>query len=323
MFATRLLGIAVIAALAGCQVNLAINDTPASAAVETRDRPSEKELQEPTRVVVLGTGTPIPDAHRAGSSIAVVHRGQSYVFDIGAGAVRNAVRARYDFDIPALYPTQICCVFLTHMHSDHTLDYAELAFQLWWRRSQPLRAFGPAGLRDMTAGAYAMMAADTKLRTSSRQPVADPEMYRVTVTEISAGIVLQEDGIRIEAFDVNHGTIKPAFGYRITTDDKTIVISGDTAYSETLIDKARGADLLFHEVVSDAGLAQYSPEWQAYHRSAHTSARDVGRLANIVRPKQLVLYHGLFFGEPESDIVDEVRAVYDGDVVLADDLDTF
>ena len=82
-----------------------------SARVELRDAPSESELLAPTRVVVLGTGTPIPDAFRAGSSIAVIHKGESYLFDAGAGAVRNAVVARYKHDIPSLYPSLICCVF--------------------------------------------------------------------------------------------------------------------------------------------------------------------------------------------------------------------
>ncbi len=324
MHAIRFALLAALTLLSACHVNLTINSQyPDGAVIETRDEPSAKELQEPTRVVVLGTGTPVPDARRAGSSIAVIHRGQAYLFDVGAGSMQNAIRARYEYDMPSLYPSQICCVFLTHLHSDHTLDYAELAFKLWWRRSQPLRAFGPTGLREMTDGLYTMMAADTILRTTGVQPVQNPDLYRVSITEIDAGVVLQQDGIRIEAFNVQHGTIKPAFGYRITTDDRTIVISGDTAYSEELIDKARGADLLFHEVISDAALAKSTPFWQDYHRQAHTPASDVARLANIVRPKKLVLYHGLFYGEPENDVLDEVRKIYKGDVELADDLDTF
>ncbi|MDZ7644652.1 MAG: MBL fold metallo-hydrolase [Woeseiaceae bacterium] len=296
---------------------------PVSAVIETRDGPSAEELARPTQVVVLGTGTPVPDARRAGASIAVIHRGRAYLFDVGPGAVQNAIRARYRHDIPALYPSQVCCVFLTHLHSDHTLDYAELAFKLWWRRPDNLRAFGPRGLAGMTEGLYEMMRPDTLLRTTGAQPVADPGLYEVDVTEISAGTVLEEDGIRIEAFDVDHGTIKPAFGYRITTSDRTIVISGDTAYSENLVGHARGADLLFHEVISDAGLARNTPFWQNYHRQAHTPASDVGRIASEIRPGLLVLYHGLYYGVPEETVVDEVRALYDGDVVLADDLDIY
>ncbi len=105
-----------------------------SAVIEVRDRPTQAELEKETQVVVLGTGNPVPDAYRAGSSIAVIHKGEAYLFDVGAGAIQNAVTARYKYDIPSLYPSQICCVFLTHMHSDHTMDYSELAFTLWWRR---------------------------------------------------------------------------------------------------------------------------------------------------------------------------------------------
>lgn len=296
---------------------------PASAVIETRDAPTAAELGAPTQVVVLGTGTPVPDARRAGSSIAVIHRGRSYLFDVGPGSVQNAIRARYRYDIPSLYPSQVCCVFLTHLHSDHTLDYGELAYKLWWRRPAPLRAFGPRGLQAMTEGVHAMMAEDTRLRTEGVQPVSRPELRFVEVSEIEPGIVLEDEGIRIEAFAVNHGTIKPAFGYRITTDDRTIVISGDTAYSETLVEKAAGADLLFHEVISDAGLARNTPFWQNYHRQAHTPASEVGRLAAIARPGTLVLYHGLFYGVPEDTVVDEVRRVFGGNVVLADDLDRF
>jgi len=321
MIPARLIGVALLSFLAGCQSMP--SGAPVSAVVETRNAPSAAELAAPTQVIVLGTGTPIPDAARAGSSIAVIHRGQAYLFDVGAGAVRNAVRARYRYDLPSLYPSMICCVFLTHMHSDHSMDYGELNYTLWWRRAHSLRAFGPAGLRDMTDNLHRMMAADTRLRASGNQPVPNPDGYKTQVTEIKAGVVFEDDGIRIEAFDVSHGYIRPAFGYRITTDDRVIVISGDTAYSETLVEMSRGADLLFHEVISDEGLATVPPFWQDYHSKAHTSAAVVGRIANEARPGTLVLYHGLYFGAPESSVVNEVRAVYDGNVILADDLQRF
>ncbi|MDH4049492.1 MAG: MBL fold metallo-hydrolase [Gammaproteobacteria bacterium] len=296
---------------------------PASAVVETRDGPSKDELAAATQVVILGTGTPIPDANRAGASIAVIHKGQAYVFDIGAGAVRNATRARYRYDIPSLYPSQICCVFVTHMHGDHTMDYSELVYTLWWRRPGQLQAFGPPGMREMTSGMTAMMAPDVRTRTSSAQPVPNPEGYKVSVSEIEDGFVFEKGDLRIEAFEVNHGDIRPAFGYRITTGDKSIVISGDTAYSDRLLEMARGVDILIHEVISDSGLAKNSPGFQAYHRKSHTPASELGRLASEARPGLLVLYHGLYYGVPENIIVDEVRSTYDGPVVLANDLDIF
>jgi len=297
--------------------------TVPSAIVELRDGPSLEELQQKTRVVVLGTGTPIPDAHRAGPSIAVIHKGQAYLFDVGAGAVRNAITARYKYDIPSLYPLQITGVFFTHLHSDHTADFAELVADLWWRRRTPLLAWGPVGLAGMVDGMYAMMGADRDLRNSGTQPLTNADSQKVTVTEISDGVVFEKDDLVVEAFSVNHGEVKPAYGYRVTTADKTIVISGDTAYSERVVNMSRGVDLLFHEVISDAGLAKNSPGFQAYHRASHTPASELGRLASVARPGKLVLYHALYYGVPESRIVDEVRSSYDGDVVLADDLDIF
>lgn len=294
-----------------------------SAVIETRDKPTKAEQDRETQVVVLGTSNPVPDAHRAGPGLAVIHKGEAYLFDIGGGVVQNAITARYKYDIPSLYPSQICCVFLTHLHSDHTLDYVELAFTLWWRRREGLFAWGPVGLREMTENMYQMMAADTAIRTSGINPVQNPDAYQIDVTEITEGIIFQKDDLIVEAFDVDHGEIKPAFGFRITTDDKSIVISGDTAYSEKVLEKARGVDLLFHEVISDSGLSNTSEFWQSYHKKHHTTAGDLGRLASEAKPGLLVLYHGLFYGVPESIIVDEVRSAYDGKVVLANDLDLF
>jgi ribonuclease BN (tRNA processing enzyme) len=294
-----------------------------SAVIEIRDEPTQAELDKETQVVMLGTGNPIPDAYRAGPSIAIIHKGEAYLFDVGAGAMQNAVTARYKYDIPSLYPSQICCVFLTHLHSDHTMDYAELIYTLWWRRRLAVSAWGPVGLKQMTEGADSMFATDTDIRVSGIQPVMNPDAYKADVTEISEGVVFEKGDLVIEAFDVNHGEVKPAFGYRITTDDKTIVISGDTGISEKLLEMSRGVDLLFHEVISDTGLSQRPEFWQKYHRSYHTRASDLGNLAAEAKPGLLVLYHGLYYGVPESSIVDEVASTYDGEFVLADDLDIF
>lgn len=294
-----------------------------SAIIESRSGPTDEELRAATRIVMLGTGTPIPDAHRAGPSIALIHHGEAYLFDVGAGSIQNAVTARYKYDIPSLYPSQICCVFLSHLHSDHTMDYSELAYTLWWRRREPLRSWGPKGLLRMNEGMAAMMEEDTALRLSGVQPVANPDGYKVRSVEILPGLIFEKDDLRIEAFAAKHGDIKPAYSFRVTTGSRRIVISGDTAFNDELLEKSRGVDILFHEVISDAGIRRSPEVWQAYHRSSHTPAADLGRLAAEAKPGTLVLYHGLFYGVPESKIVDEVKSVYGGKVVLANDLDIF
>ncbi len=298
------------------------NKAPSGAVVEYREGPSAEELSRETVVVMLGTGTPIPSSRRAGASVAVIHKGEAYLFDVGGGAVRNATVARYRYDIPSLYPTQICCVFLTHLHNDHTQDLAELATSMWWRRRWQLRVWGPPGLADLLAGVDQLMGPDRAIRMSGNQPIRYPDGAQVQLMETKPGIVFAEGDLTIEAFDVSHGNAV-AFGFRIVTDNKSVVISGDTTYSETLLEKARGVDVLIHEVISDAGLLQNDRDFQDYHRASHTRASELARLATEAQPSLLVLYHGLLYGLQESVLLDEVRAGYSGETVLANDLDVF
>jgi ribonuclease Z len=294
-----------------------------SARIESREIPSQREMLAKTKVVVLGTGTPIPDAHRAGPSIAVIHKGNAYLFDAGAGAVRQATIARYLYDIPSLYPSQICCVFLSHLHSDHTLDLSELAHTLWWRRSNPLLVWGPEGISRISKAITDMIAIDADFRIKGLQPVANSQGFNITDRTIEPGLILQRDDLRVEAFLANHGDISPAYGFKIVTDDLSIVISGDTAYSDLIAEKSAGVDLLFHEVISRSGLQRNSPAFQRYHNSVHTTSDELARLANLAQPKKLILYHGLFYGTNEGAVLDEIGALYDGEVILAKDLDVF
>ena len=306
----------------GSQPRELSNKVSSGAVVEYREGPSAEELSRETLVVMLGTGTPIPSPRRAGSSVAVIHKGEAYLFDVGGGAVRNATVARYRYDIPSLYPTQICCVFLTHLHNDHTQDLAELATSMWWRRQRQLKAWGPPGLTDLVAGVGQLMGPDLAIRLSGNQPIRYPDGAQIQLMETKPGIVFSEGDLTIEAFNVSHGDLV-AFGFRIVTDSKTVVISGDTTFSETLLEKARGVDILIHEVISDAGLLQNDRGFQAYHRTSHTRASELARLATEAEPGLLVLYHGLLYGLPESVLVDEVQAGYAGETVLANDLDVF
>ncbi|MGR3590419.1 MAG: MBL fold metallo-hydrolase [Limimaricola soesokkakensis] len=277
-----------------------------------------------TQLIMLGTGTPVPDATRSGPALAVVHDDEAYLFDAGGGMVQRAIQAWQELEVEALYPTNIEHVFLTHLHSDHTLDYPELAATYWWRRENKLNAYGPEGLQAMTDAYYQMQSADIELRTGGNQPVRDPSLYQVNVDEIDdEGVVFEGNGVTIEAFSVSHGDIEPAYGYKVTTPEKVIVISGDTTYSETVARHARGADILVHEVISEAGWSALPPEWQAYHHSSHTLTSELAELANEARPGLLVLTHILHYGAPIETALTEVQALYDGEVVLAEDLDEF
>lgn len=297
---------------------------PPSARIEARPTgPSTEEISNKTQIIVLGTGTPIPDAYRAGPSIALIYRGEAYIFDAGTGASRQATRARYKYDIPALYPSEIKSVFISHLHSDHILDLPDFIYALWWRRRAGLTIYGPLGIERTIQGIGDMLSYDTQVRLGGRQPTPNPRGYIPTVVTLQPGIVHQADGLTIEAFQVPHGDIRPAFGFKIITPDLSAIISGDTAFSEVLQQKARGVDYLIHEVVSAAGLGKRSPFWQNYHTQSHTIAARVGEIAQAAGVKTLVLYHGLFFGADEDTVVREASGTFDGPVILARDLDLF
>jgi len=122
------------------------------------------------------------------------------------------------------------------------------------------------------------------------------------------------------AFAVEHGSWEHAYGYRFETPDRTIVISGDTAPTDAVVEACNGCDVLVHEVYCKAGLDQGSAVWQSYHPAHHTSSIELARIAEKARPKLLVLYHLLFLGCSEQQLLNEVRREYRGRVALGRDL---
>jgi ribonuclease Z len=137
------------------------------------------------------------------------------------------------------------------------------------------------------------------------------------------GVVYEDDNVKVEAFRVRHGTWENAFGFRFTTPDRVIVISGDASPDAKVEEYAQGADILIHEVYSVSGFARRNEFWQEYHRTNHTSAYELGEIAGRAQPRLLVLYHVLFWGSSEETVLEEVREKYSGEVVLGHDLDVY
>jgi ribonuclease BN (tRNA processing enzyme) len=141
--------------------------------------------------------------------------------------------------------------------------------------------------------------------------------------EIREGIVYTDDLIKVEAFRVKHTSFEYAFGYRIRTPDRSIVISGDCAPAEKLNEHYRNLDLLIHEVYSAEGFNSKTREWKNYHSNAHTSTKELALMLKDVRPRLTVLYHQLGWGFSPADILNEIRTYYDGDVRYGSDLEVF
>ena len=266
-----------------------------------------------TRVILLGTGTPNPDPRRMGPAVAIVSGDRVYVVDCGPGIVRRAAEA-------GLAMAQLTRAFITHLHSDHTTGYPDLIFTpAVTGRKEPLEVFGPPGLRAMTRHIMRAWKQDIGIRLHGLEPSV-PRAYIVTAHDVKPGVIYEDAAVRVLAFPVQHGSWKHAYGYRFEAKDKVIVISGDTTYSETLIEAAKGCDILVHEVYSKKGWERRTPDWRRYHAAFHTSATDLGRLAAKVRPKKLVLYHQLPMGETPDEILQEIRERFDGEVLYGDDL---
>jgi ribonuclease BN (tRNA processing enzyme) len=162
---------------------------------------------------------------------------------------------------------------------------------------------------------------DIRERLEGLEP-ANRTGYQVRVYEIEPGGVYEDENVRVQAFPVNHGSW-PAYGYKFITPDRTIVLSGDTAPDESLHEAYRGCDVLIHEVYSSAGCEGCQPEWKRYHSSVHTSARELSEIAKRVKPRLLILYHQLFHGVSEEELLQEVQEGYGGMVVSGKDLEIY
>jgi ribonuclease BN (tRNA processing enzyme) len=142
------------------------------------------------------------------------------------------------------------------------------------------------------------------------------------VQEISAGFVYEDNNVKVEAMNANHGSWK-AFSFKFTTSDRVLVISGDTAPYMGMAENYAGCDLLVHEVYSSTGFLRIPHEWQTYHATFHTSSKELAELALRSDPGRLILYHQLFWGATERDLVIEIERVYPGEVYSGNDLDIY
>lgn len=280
---------------------------------------AEDRAASSTRVVVLGTGTPVADPERSGPAVAVVVNDRAYLVDCGPGVVRRAAAAEKN-GIAALKATKLNIVFITHLHSDHTLGYPDLIFSPWvLGRKEALEAYGPRGLRNMTSHVEKAWTEDVRVRRQGLEQ-ANADGYKVNVHEIRAGVVYHDENVTVTAFPVRHGTWKAAYGYVFQTRDRKIVISGDTAPTDEVVKACDGCDVLLHEVFNPHGDEMKEAHWKEYFGTFHTSPTELGEIARRARPKLLVVYHQVLEKLPEADLMEQIGKEYSGNWVSAKDL---
>lgn len=163
---------------------------------------------------------------------------------------------------------------------------------------------------------------DIHMRLFGLEPANDGG-HRVEARDVAPGVVYQDERVTVTAIPVVHGSWPSAFGYRFETPDRVIVVSGDAAPSESLVEACGGCDVLVHEVYARSGWERRDPVWQRYHAAFHTSGYELGELASRARPKLLVLTHQLLWGATPEELLVEVRSRFSGEVVYGNDLDVF
>lgn len=293
------------------------------------DQPSPGASQSSsTKVVLLGTGTPAATPDRSGPATAIVVNDTAYLVDFGPGVVRRASAAAAGSGMMALQPTRLQVAFVTHLHSDHTVGYADLIFSPWTLgRRVPLEVYGPRGIKEMTTHLIEAYRVDIETRTNedgNQRTFADG--YKVNAHEIVAGVVYKDKNVTVTAFATKHAM--ESYGYRFDTPDRSIVISGDTNPTQATVDACHGCDVLIHEVHTSAWLAA-RPEaggappgtFRRFSEKYHTTTEQLAALAQRAKPRLLILYHynSLTPEELQSDMMKH----YSGQFVIGRDLDVY
>jgi ribonuclease Z len=267
------------------------------------------------QVTLLGTGAPPPLINRFGPSTLVEVGGKKFLFDAGRGAMQRLYQLKIPFG-------DINGIFLTHHHSDHLVGFTDLWLtgwlgRPWGKRSVPLLVWGPAGTRQMVD--HLPLAFETDLRIRSR--VYPAQGAKLEATEITEGVVFDDGGIKVSAFEVDHGEDDLlALGYRIDYNGFALVLSGDTTFSENLIKHSYGADVLVHEVAYGTGPAVERQNLERISRN-HTLPEQAGEIFDRVAPRLAVYTHLLLFGDAKpEDLIPATRVRYAGPLVVGEDL---
>ena len=264
-------------------------------------------------MTLLGTGSPDLRMDRFGPSILVEAGNQKLLFDCGRGATLRIQQLGIDWN-------DVTALFLTHLHSDHIVGLPDLFLTGWLLgRQTPLRVWGPAGTQAMMSHLVEAFQFDIRMRqVDDLRPAAGAVAI---AKDIGPGVVYENAGVKVTAFDVDHGPVKPAFGYRIDYEGHSLVLSGDTRYSENLIRFARGVDVLVHEVCLADPEALRASEHERHVMAHHISPEQAAVVFRLVKPKLAVYSHVVILGNgTDAEIMALTRKTYSGPLELGEDL---
>ena len=263
-------------------------------------------------VILLGTGTPRPSIDRFGAATLVYASGKYFLFDAGRGATIRLQQA-------GITPNQIEHIFLTHLHSDHISGLDDIWITGWvWQRDTNLQVYGPEGTNQLIDGLRSAYSKDISYRTDNAR--LNDENAKIESHEIEKGVVYNQSGVTIKTFLVDHKPVEPALGYRIEFGGRVIVISGDTTYTNSIVEQARDADVLVHEIAAASKILLHKNKRLQRIVGYHTNPEQMTKILQQTNPRLTALTHVLLFGVSEQNVLTSIKENYDGKVVIGRDL---
>ena len=272
------------------------------------------------KATLLGSGYVEPLPNKYGASILVEAGSETLLFDAGRGATIRLNQIPIPFDA-------VDKVFLTHLHSDHVVGLPDLYLTGWvlGRRDTPLRLWGPEGTAHMARHLVSAFDFDVVIRRDKHTRYA-AIWANIDATDFTQGVVYEANGVTVTAFEVDHGPVKPAFGFRVYYAGRSLAISGDTRPSDNLIASAKDVDVLFHEAFAPLAYSAAHPDVPALVikaiESVHTTPTQAGEVFAAVNPRLAVFYHI----DPGADFAAELRSDarknYSGPLEVGEDLMT-
>ena len=269
----------------------------------------------PIDVVLLGTGNPLPDRDRAGAATLVRAGGRTLLFDAGRGVCLRLVAA-------GVLPVMLESVFLTHLHSDHICDLNDVVTTAWVMSPvpKPTRIFGPPRTREVVDGMVAMLRPDVEYRLAHHEDLNwEPQL---DVVEVTPGVVLDDNGLRVIAASTDHRPVEPTIGYRVEFEGKAVVLAGDTVPCAGLDELCAGADIYVQTVLRDDLVRMVPMQRFVDTIDYHSTVVQAAQTAKRGGVGTLMLTHQV--PTPAAGSADEWTAIarehFDGDIVFGEDL---
>jgi ribonuclease Z len=275
---------------------------------------SSNSFADIIKITILGSGTPRVNIDRFSQSILIEHKDDKFLFDAGRGAILRLNQSN-------VLPNEVNHIFFTHLHSDHILGFSDILMTGWiYHRQSGLNVFGPEGTKNFVDSTIKAFEEDIKVRSMEPEKL-DTNNLKSKIEIIYDGYTYKKNGLNIEAFSVKHEPFTHAFGFKISNSKYCMVISGDTTYSEKVLEKAKGCDILIHEIAhaSDHTLKKY-PKAKGVI-SYHTSTEQISKIINIIKPRLTILNHVLSLdGSSDNEILNKIKKNTSHKVMIAKDL---